>query len=59
VKVHQSTPEGHDSITQEFTDLVDPFTGDVKYDEAEHRKKVLEWENFRKILNYTLPKVSR
>lgn len=59
VKVHQSTPEGHDSVTQEFTDLVDPFTGDVKYDEAEHRKKVLEWENFRKILNYTMPKVSR
>lgn len=59
VKVHQASPEGVEAVTQEFTDLVDPFTGDVRYDEAEQRKKTLEWENFRKILAYTMPKVSR
>lgn len=52
VKVHSSTPEGIESVTQEFNDLVDPFTGSVKFHEAESRKKQLEWENFQKILKH-------
>ena len=53
---HAHTPRikmfvgGEEQPTDDFTDLIDPFTGQMDNEAAERRKKRMEWNNFRKLL---------
>lgn len=49
------TPDGTQP-TDQFTDLQDPFSGDVNMEQAENRKRRLEHENFKKLLAHYNPR---
>lgn len=53
VKTLETSPEGEEQATEGFRDLFDPFTKELS-GEANHRRRQLELENFRKILRATL-----
>lgn len=56
VQSHTSKPDGTEAVAEEFADLKDPFTGELQHEAVEFRKKSMELENFRRILNFTKPK---
>lgn len=51
VKVHTASPDGTEEVAEGFKDIVDPFSGELRYEDAECRKKELELQNFRSLLN--------
>lgn len=55
VKTHVQGPDGGEHIAEEFSDLVDPFTGELNHKAINERKKVLEHRNFRKHLQNMRP----
>lgn len=54
VKVHAGNGV-EETIAPQFADLVDPFSGELKLEDAEHRKRAIELENFRRILKFHVP----
>lgn len=55
VKVHKTDELGQDAVSDDFMDLVDPFTGNQNMQKVEERKRQLEHANFRKHLEYMRP----
>lgn len=47
---------GTEMPTEPFNDLVDPFNGQINTENAQTRKRHMEWENWRKILSNYTPK---
>lgn len=47
--------DGQESLSDDFADLVDPFTGEIDQNEAEQRKRQLELDSFHKHLHFMRP----
>ena len=55
IKHHISGDDGSEKISDEFQDLVDPFTGQENAQGILERKKQLELNNFKKQVKYMQP----
>ena len=55
VKHRVSGDDGQEKITDDFSDLVDPFTGQEDMNGITERKKHMELDNFRKHMEYCRP----
>ena len=55
VKYHVAGEDGSEKISDEFQDLVDPFTGQEDAHGIAERKKSLELNNFKKHMEYMRP----
>lgn len=47
---------GTEQPTEPFSDLVDPFNGQMNTEDAHLRKRRMEWENWREVLAHNMPK---
>lgn len=55
VRVYVVGDDGTEKINDEFSDLLDPFTGQINKDGLNERKKHLEYGNFHKHLGFMHP----
>lgn len=55
VRVFVVRDDGEEGINQDFSDLIDPFNGDVDKEGVNERKRSLEHGNFRKHLEFMRP----
>lgn len=55
VKAFMSADDGSEQLSDEFSDLQDPFTGQMDNNRLEERKKEMELRNFNKQIEYMRP----
>lgn len=55
IKSFQLGEDGVESISPEFQDLIDPFSGEPDHNRMEERKKEMELRNFKRQLEYMRP----
>lgn len=54
-RVKYYVSEANNEVSQDFADLLDPFTGQLDFVQAEQRKKALEHRNFMTLLKKHMP----
>lgn len=52
VKVFRLGDDGSENVSDDFLDLIDPFTGEQDHKKIDERKRQLEYSNFKKQLEY-------
>ncbi len=55
VKVFMKKEDGSESVADDFIDLVDPFTGQQDHSQIDERKRQLEYDRFKKQLEFMKP----